>query len=95
MTVTYSSCLLERGTLLLEILRSRLLAHHGLGVSARRDNHRSVGASSRYTAIVHDILRIILTKRQINVNNNNFIIDMISQLKIKNREYDVSLTLIT
>jgi hypothetical protein len=86
MTVTYSSCLLERGTLLLKILRSTsLLAHHSLGVSASRDNHRCVGASSRYTAIVHDVLRIILTKRQINVNNCNFINDMISQLKIKDR----------
>ena len=87
MTVTYSSCLLERGALLLEILRSTsLLAHHSLRVSTCRDNHRCVGASSRYTAIVHDILRIILTKRTINVNNSNFINDLISQLKIKTRE---------
>ncbi len=51
--------------LLLEVLRggrpSALLGHHGLGVGPRGDHHGRVGASTRYSAVLHNVLRVVIT----------------------------------
>ena len=59
MTVTYRSGFFE--ALLLEILSTSRLAHHGFRVSSCWDNHCGIGTPSSDTAIMHDILRVIFT----------------------------------
>ena len=65
MTVTYliSSSFLEG--LLFEVLCSRIaviLAHHCLRVGTSWDNHSCVCASTCHSLVLHDVLRVILTK---------------------------------
>jgi hypothetical protein len=61
-TVTYRSGFLE--ALLLEILGTSLLAHHGFGVGPCWDNHSGIGTSSSDTAIMHDILRVVFSSKK-------------------------------
>ena len=51
--------------LLFKVLRgggpSALLGHHGLRVGPRGDHHGRVGASTSHSAVLHDVLWVVIT----------------------------------